>query len=785
MKSSLLTEIEKKMNDNGFLLEIDISGKVTNWSLLAESIFGYKQNDILYSYLPLIPEKIFTDFVEAKNALLKKNGAISIETQRMLEDGTLVELTLSSFTKKLSGKEGKTCVCFKLDKIKEFKKFQSVLKPPIKPKKKSSKKKALSKKDTANQTNNRYEEIVAYFPESFLIIDLSGTIIYANRYSKSLTGYDPSALKGKHLSFLTSKDAEEFKKDFPFIQKKEVGLPVKVKLNTRTGDLIPVEIRSSIVHSESAEVEGFAIMLKDISVQQQRDELIDYLRNYIESTIESLDDAVVTANSDNFIIYWNKGAENIFGYSSAEAIGKSIFIILPEKRNGHDITDIMYKGKSMNLLRKRLSENDDAPLQSVEEELVNKKGITFPALVSLSVPRDKNRNPIIGNVLLIKDITQRKKLEEQLVHSEKLASLGSMISGITHELNNKLAPILGYAQIIKEMNVNSDLSEMISKIELSAKGARNIIHSLLGFARHNKPQFKQINIHEIIIRVVNLFKYKMDVRNIKLKSELHDNIPDTMADETQIEQVLLNIINNSFQSLTGIEGEITVKSSRINNSIVVSISDNGPGIPEENLKRIFDPFFTTKEPSIGTGLGLSVCYGIINNHKGSIHVESKPFEKTSFIIKLPLVKIPKLTKNNEFSEENHFNTANQKRILVIDDDTMIRELMLSILKKNHYVDSADNGGMAFDKIKNDSYDLIISDLRMPGIDGFTLYQMLKEKQSGVEKKLIFTTGDTYDPKTKKFIEETKSTCLPKPFNVLDLTETVNNFFKKTESNYMA
>ncbi len=778
MKTSLINEIEKNLKNNKFLLEIDISGKVTRWSDLAEGIFGYEKEDILYSYLPLIPEKIFNNFIEAKNSILKTDEEKIIQSQRMLEDGSLVELNFICYSKKASGKDGKTSICFDLKNIKKIKELNSV------PKSRHQQKKTVSKKaDLAEEGGeyhiDKYEEIISKFPEAFLIIDNSGVIQFANDYSKNLTGYNPAEILRKHLSILTNDSPEEFAKNFFFIKRKEVSLPVKIKLKVRSGDIVPVELRSSIIHSKSAEVEGFALMLKDISVQQQRDELIDYLRDYIESTIESLDDAVVTANSDNSIIYWNKGAENIFGYSSAEAIGKSIFMILPEKGNGKNTDTSASNGNEASLLRKRLSGDDNITIRSIEENLLNKKGKSFPVLVSLSVPRDKSGNPIIGNVLLIKDITERKKLEEQLLHSEKLASLGGMISGITHELNNKLAPILGYAQIINEMNVSGDLSEMISKIELSAKGAKNIIHSLLGFARHNKPQFKSVNINEIVTRVTKLFKYKIDTSDINLTVDLCDNLPNTMADETQVEQVIINMINNAFQSLMGSEGTISVTSVNKGGHVLLTISDNGPGIQEKNLKRIFDPFFTTKEPSIGTGLGLSVCYGIINNHKGTIHVESTPFSKTEFTIKLPLLEVPEAGEDKTPRKETTDQTNDRKRILVIDDDTMIRELMISILNKNHQVESADNGKTALDKINNDSYDLIISDLRMPGVDGFTLYNTLRSKKNGIEKKVIFTTGDTYDPKTKKFIEETKSTCLPKPFNILDLTEVVNNFFMES------
>ncbi|MBI5376903.1 MAG: PAS domain S-box protein [Candidatus Schekmanbacteria bacterium] len=765
---------------DSFVMEIDSSGKVTDWSDLACQLFGYDKSDVLNSYLPLIPERIFHEFLDAKNKVLKGEQHALISTKRMLEDGAMVELNFLCNLLSLNH-DRKNSIRFNLHSIKKLKSISADT---------QRQNESIVEQETNEPLNNGFKnllhnqenDILINLPEAVVIIDTSGVIKFVNKCAESFTGYKHDELSGKNITFITEHTGFGGNGSFSFITKKTCPQSFRATILTRNGDSeVPVEILPVMNHSSSGAIEGYTLILKDISELLSKDELISYLRDYTDYTIESLDDALITSREDNTIMYWNRGAEEMFGYSSAEATGKNILTILLGNKYKDAESPSEKEGSKNPLIAYLANSSNETAKLSFEKKLVRRNGELFPALLSVSVPRNNKGESVVGNVILIKDITERKKLEQQLLHSEKLASLGSMISGITHELNNKLAPILGYAQLIKLMDIDGELSDMISKIEISAKSAKNIIHSLLGFARHNKPDFKPVDLNEILIRVVNLFKYKLDASNIILKTDLGKNIPKTMADENQIEQVFVNIINNSLQALETTDGVVDVTSRYINNSIFINISDTGPGIHEENLKRIFDPFFTTKEPSIGTGLGLSVCYGIINNHNGRITVESEPLKKTIFVIELPVKEI--IQKNDDFSIElakDKFK-GSKKNILVIDDDPMIRDLMESVLKRNHHVDLANAGGEAMEMLEHKKYDLIISDLRMPGIDGFKLFQLLKDKSTGMEKKIIFTTGDTYDHKTKQFIEKTGSKCLAKPFNVEDLMEYINSFFSSNLS----
>jgi len=277
--------------------------------------------------------------------------------------------------------------------------------------------------------------------------------------------------------------------------------------------------------------------------------------------------------------------------------------------------------------------------------------------------------------------------------------------------------------------------------------------------------------------VLSILKYKFESSNLKLETDLQEDLPLILADENQLEQVFLNILNNSIQAIGNRPGIISIKSFRKGENIAIQFVDNGPGISKENLKRIFDPFFTTKEQSQGTGLGLSICYGIIQNHNGKIYAESIEGEKTVFTVELPLrkSKVIKPYKDTKLEEKE---ILRGKKILIIDDDEIIKELMETVLKKDHNVESVDSGEKALEKIKESNFDLIITDLRMPRIDGFKLYQWVKENKPGEERKIIFTTGDTYDEKTKKFLKLSKNPFISKPFNIDDFESIVKNYLVK-------
>ena len=257
-----------------------------------------------------------------------------------------------------------------------------------------------------------------------------------------------------------------------------------------------------------------------------------------------------------------------------------------------------------------------------------------------------------------------------------------------------------------------------------------------------------------------------ELENIRVTTHHSEDAPSTMVDEHQIIQVMLNILTNAEQAIKAEHGrgEITISTHLVNGGIRIKVSDDGLGIPAENLHSIFDPFFTTKEVGEGTGLGLSICYGIIRDHGGKMWAESAPGKGATFHIELPV--LPNVAPVDTQPAESDVVTVAARRILVVDDEPEVRNILRRVLSADgHDVALASDGEDAWKLIQKTRFDSIFLDLRMPGVDGRELYQQIIEYSSDLAKKVVFITGDTASADTERFLDSTASPVLGKPFTI--------------------
>ena len=241
-------------------------------------------------------------------------------------------------------------------------------------------------------------------------------------------------------------------------------------------------------------------------------------------------------------------------------------------------------------------------------------------------------------VKLNQEINERKRIEEQLIMTDRLASIGELVSGIAHELNNPLSNIVGFSQLLTEENPPEYIKKDLDIVNNEAKRACDIVNNLLTFARKHAPVKQVSHLSKIIDEVLKLRAYEQRVNNIKVKTHFASNLPEIMVDYFQIQQVFFNIIINAESAMLEAHnhGVLTITTERIGNFIITSFADDGPGINEKNIDRIFDPFFTTKDVGKGTGLGLSICHGIVNEHNGKIYAKSELGKGTTFTIEIPI-----------------------------------------------------------------------------------------------------------------------------------------------------
>ncbi len=428
------------------------------------------------------------------------------------------------------------------------------------------------------------------------------------------------------------------------------------RLKTRTGEERWVANAAVQVSDDKGNIIGSLGILQDITDRKQTEESLNRLRNLLSNIINSMPSILIGVDSDGKVTQWNLQAEQTTGLKADQAHGRILNDVYPQFAN------------EMDRIRKAIKECQVQSERKIAKKINDEtrySDITIYPLVA---------NGVEGAVIRIDDVTERVRIEEMMIQSEKMLSVGGLAAGMAHEINNPLAGILQNIQVIRnrisdKIPQNSKIAqecgttiqvieeymnqrkvpEMIDAVVDSGKRAAKIIDNMLSFSRKNESLFVPINISELLDDTIELasndydLKKKYDFRKIEIIREYEENMPYVKCEITKIQQVILNLLKNGAQSMAEKDQSIEmhcfiIRTKKEGNFAVIEIEDNGMGMNETTMKHAFEPFFTTKKPGIGTGLGLSISYFIITeNHHGYIDVESTPGIGTKFIIKLPLV----------------------------------------------------------------------------------------------------------------------------------------------------
>jgi signal transduction histidine kinase/ActR/RegA family two-component response regulator len=441
--------------------------------------------------------------------------------------------------------------------------------------------------------------------------------------------------------------------------------------------------------------------------------------------------------------------------------------------------------------RFRAPENFDAPWKSFSE------GQGVPGHDELEMTRPTRRilerfaRPVldregraVGWLELYYDVTGERQIQSKLLQTEKMAAVGQLVSGIAHELNNPLTAIMGYGQLLLGQGLAPEQYSEASKVFQQAERARRIVKNLLYFARENEPERTRVDLNEIVERTLALRSYELRVENILVECELARDLPETMADPYQLQQVVLNLLMNAEQALLQERGQGKVKiktRTADGHRIALEISDDGPGVPREIASRIFDPFFTTKPSGVGTGLGLSIVYGIVKQHGGEVTFENQSGGGARFAVELPVVDVPANVREPaapEFASDSQ--PVRCGRILVVEDEPSVAQLIVDVLREEgHQVEAVLESQEGLARLSRAQYDLVVCDLRMPRLDGPAFYEALIRAGSPAQDHILFVTGDTLAPRTMQFLERSKLPYLAKPFLVEELKLAVNRRLERS------
>ncbi len=474
--------------------------------------------------------------------------------------------------------------------------------------------------DLLRQSEEKYRTIFESSNDIIILLDKKGNIVDVNGKVRDIGGYDREDFIGKNFrSFIKIMSKKSIATIAKNLMKRTLGFTVpayEVEMYNCNGELVNIEINGVAVEKEG-EIIGSLATLRDITESKKAETSLKRQKELIDRILESTPNAVLVVDRRSNIVLANRTFCESFSIRKRRIEGMPLGTMIPVASVSDAVSMVLAKNK---------------PQCKVEFSYkVNKRDKSFIASI---ITMDENEVLIIIN-----DITEERERQERLYLTDRLASVGEMASGIAHELNNPLTGVIGLSQLLTdEEKLPGEIKEDVQAIYSEAQRAAGVVRNLLTFARKHAVVREPIQLNKVLEDVLKLRKYEDKVNNIIVNTSFDTELPVTMADYFQMQQVFLNILLNAENAMTEAHsgGTLTVTTKRVDGTIRISLTDDGPGIPKNNLGHIFDPFFTTKEVGKGTGLGLSICYGIVSSHGGKISVQSELGKGANFIVELPI-----------------------------------------------------------------------------------------------------------------------------------------------------
>ena len=533
------------------------------------------------------------------------------------------------------------------------------------------------------------------------------------------------------------------------------------------GTEFPVELSISRILIDEKPL--FTAYMRDITERQQAERITSEL----DAVVAHSNDAIVACTLEGTIVSWNLGAERVYGYAASEVIGRPLDMLIPPDRLDEFPQALTAVGLGDSLA-------------NYETIRLRKDGKRISVSLTDSPIRGENGR-ITGLSSIARDITERKRLEEELLQSQKMDAVGRLAGGIAHDFNNILTAILGYSDlIIGQIDERQWMFKHLTEIRKAADFAASLTHQLLAFSRR-QPLFLRVfsindtvrNMQKMLLRVIG--------EHIQIHTQLKAEIGRLKADPSQLEQVLLNLCVNARDAMPN-GGSITIQTADVayflddfysgnempaGEYVKLTVTDTGCGMTPEVRKHIFEPFFTTKEKGQGTGLGLATCYGIVKQSGGYITVDSQPGVGTVFAIYLP--RVDETGEKSTIRKEVGQLPGGHETVLYVEDEITVRSLTAHVLRRLGYtVLEAGSGRQARDAVEENhgrEIDLLFSDVVLPDAGGKELAEWIRTRHSG-RTKMLFTSGYVDESILRRHGLEVDTAFLQKPFTPADLARKV-------------
>jgi PAS domain S-box-containing protein len=751
---------------NDGIIIFNMIGKIIEFNGKAERILGYTAEEMLgKSIEDLAPPEILAAQRKGFQRVVNNGkpygpGGIR-ETEWIGKDGGRIPMEISQFT--LDTEVEGVCMGAFIRDITERKRVEVELK----------------------ESEERFRSVGQTASDAIISTDEEGKIIFWNNAAEDIFGYSVDEIVGRPLTILIPErywkiNMDGLKKAITKGSADVFGKIVEGTMRRKDGSEFIAE--TSRAMGKTSKGVFFTAIIRDITKRSLMEEELQREKDFSKTIIETADVLIVIVDLEGKVMLFNKKAEEVTGYSREDVIGKDLFkTVFPEVHSAGFIK------MSQELLQgKRISPRDIVfHSKNGEERIVSNRGALL---------KDSEGN-IMGVLGIGLDVTERRAMQDKLVQSEKLRALGELAGGVAHDFNNMLAAIMGRAQLMKmkledfpeeeRSNHTLEIERGLELIERTASDGAETVRRIQEFSRTrtDDKDFIPVDLNELVAHALELtrprWKDTAEFEGIKIhvNKELSPIFP-VMGKPSEIREVFTNLINNSLDAMPR-GGRITIKTFRENHWVCMKLEDTGIGMSPQVMENFFDPFYTTKGPQ-STGLGMSVSYGIITRHRGSIAVESREGEGSTFTIKIPLKEVQATTEGvvQKLPEKGRKAT-----ILIIEDEEDIRTIIFDILTSSgHKVSTAPDGKRGIEIFKKGNFDLVFTDLGMPGMSGWEVANAIKKHDPGVVIAVITGWGIELDSDELKHSDI--DFIVNKPFKMdrlLNLTQEALELKDKVEN----
>jgi PAS domain S-box-containing protein len=621
----------------------------------------------------------------------------------------------------------------------------------------------------ASAARRDWETTFDAIDDGVVIVDVNGFVLQANRAFAGYFDMHPRDLVGEHLPPLIFESGES-PEDCPVIRTLRTGETSRGELSGGAM-LVPgtFDIAAYPRHDDEGDLVGVVSIWRDVTAEREIQARARWLEELNQGIVENARDIIYAHDLDGNFLFINRRAEDLLGYTLQEALRLNIRdLVVPEQ--------IEQEMAGMRAPRGSVIPPHEVTVVAKDGSRINLEVSATPLVID---------DWVVGVAGVARDLREIRRLEQRLLQAEKLSALGQLVAGVAHELNNPLTAVIGFAQLLQNADVDDRTRESLRRINTQAERAAQIVRNLLAFARQQEPHREMLNVNDVICETLRLVEYDWKTQNIEIEAHLEPALPWIVADRQQLQQVFLNLFQNAYQAMTSAHGrgtltirtrEITLQAEpegMVERRIRVEVQDDGPGMPEEVLTHVFDPFFTTKDVGEGTGLGLSICYGTVQEQGGTIWAESTLGQGSTFCIEWPVEAVSQASR-----EERAVSPSGPRprvfppaRVLVVEDEEMLAELLrITFAECGHAVEVAGDGREALRLLAGTRFDFVVSDIKMPGMDGKEFYRQIRARHPDLLGHLLFITGDTVSPDTAHFLDETGIPVLAKPFRTSELLE---------------